>query len=109
MGLRVEDADPATAEIGWDDTRENLIPLTAIDVIATGPDFEIVSKVHDRIASVFRRALPDETNLAEHFTSIVNEAVDNLIEYGDGGIMAGLYYPCVGEVEMSLVNRCGGF
>jgi hypothetical protein len=40
---------------------------------------------------------------------VVNEAVDNLIEYGRGGIIGGLYYPKVGEVEITLVNHQGGF
>lgn len=109
MGLRIESANPASTEMGRDDARENLIPLTSLGIGANGPDFSVLSKMHARIATVFQHALPDEVNVAERFTSIVNEAVDNLIEYGQGGIIGGLYYPRVGEVEISLINRCGGF
>jgi hypothetical protein len=110
IGVAVSFAGPATREAGADDpTRQNLIPLTAIKVAATGPDFKTVRQLRDRIEGVFVQALQQKRSLANLFTQVVSEAVDNLVVYGQGGLIGGLYYPKVGEVEITLVNRRGGF
>jgi hypothetical protein len=110
LAIELEAADPAEAELGRDDVRENLIPLTAIQLMPNGgPDFAIVHAIHNRVERVFAKALGDASELALSFTSIVYEALDNMIEYGRGGIVGGLYYPRVGEVEITLGNRIGGF
>ena len=107
LGVPIEQVSPANTEFGNDDiTRQNLIPLTCV---TAPPDFTQLLQMRDQIALVFRHALAGTSDLAESFTSIVHEAVDNLIEYGQGGIIGGLFYPRVGEVEISLVNRYGGF
>jgi hypothetical protein len=111
MGLQVEFAGPANKEFGDDDSsRQNLIPLVQVNQLESGlPDFAQLGRIRSGIERVFSRALPNAYDLASSFTSIVQEAVDNLIEYGNGGIIGGLYYPHAGEVEISLANRCGGF
>lgn len=111
MGVRVEYAEPATAETGRDDsTRQNLIPITSIDVLLDGqPDFRVLATLRRRVESVLKSALGTSPDLADAFTTIIYEAVDNLIEYGQGGIIGGLFYPRMGEVEITLVNRHGGF
>ncbi len=112
MGLQVEFDAPATAEFGGDDTtRENLIALTTISDGNDNPQLALKAqmKIDSQIDRVFSQALPENPDLACSFTTIVQEAVDNLIHYGQGGIIAGLYYPRAGEVEITLVNRCGGF
>lgn len=110
MGVCVTFSDPAIVELGREDTtRQNLIPLAAIRVSVAGPDFRVLKQIRDHIERVFTQALPDDLALANRFTSVVWEAVDNLIEYGHGGIIGGLYYPKVGEVEITLANRQGGF
>ena len=110
LGLRLEHGNPSTLEIGRDDpSRQNLVPLTPVRVTPSGPDFKVLSAVRQRVQRVFQGALKHDGDLADSFTSIVNEAVDNAIEYGHGGIIAGLYYPRVGEVEIGLANRRGGF
>lgn len=109
MGINVSFAGPATAERGYDDsTRQNLLPLTSITV-SPAPNFATLQKIRARVERVFERALPDDLDLANRCASIVDEAIDNMIEYGGGGILGGLYYPSVGEVEITLVNRSGGF
>jgi hypothetical protein len=110
IGVIVSFAGPATTELGADDpTRQNLIPLTAMKVTAAGPDFKTVRELRDRIEGVFVQALHQKRPLANLFTQVVSEAVDNLVVYGHGGLIGGLYYPRVGEVEITLVNRRGGF
>lgn len=111
MDVAVSFANPANCELGIDDiSRRNLISLAQIDVSTVGrPDFAQLRQIRTRVEKVFSRALPEEHNLAESFTVVVNEAVDNAVEYGRGGIIGGLYYPRAGEVEISLVNRQGGF
>ncbi|MBA2277303.1 MAG: hypothetical protein H0W06_06025 [Chloroflexia bacterium] len=111
IGLVVTFAGPANLELGNDDTtRQNLIRLTSIILASDGsPNFAQLQQTRSRIENVFSLALPSNVDLASSFTSITFEAVDNAIEYGGGGIIGGLYYPRAGEVEISLVNRCGGF
>ncbi len=110
IGVAVSFEGPATTELGDDDpTRQNLIPLTAVKVTTTGPDFKTIREVRNRIEGVFAQALREDGPLANLFTQIVSEAVDNLVVYGHGGLIGGLYYPRVGEVEITLVNRRGGF
>jgi hypothetical protein len=110
-GIVVVLAGSGQEERGEDDTtRENLIPLALVGIVpGRGPDFAILGEIRRRVERVFTQALPDENTLVGRFASIVNEAVDNLIEYGNGGLLGGLYYPRVGEVEITLVNRQGGF
>lgn len=109
LGVYIEFAEPASPELGIDDqSRRNLIPLTIIS-ISKGLDFQQISRLRNRIEKVFDLALPNNIALANCFTSIVSEAVDNMIDYGDGGIIGGLYYPRIGEVEISLTNRYGKF
>lgn len=110
MGYRVKYANLSTAEVGWDDrARRNLIPLTTIPSTLFGIDYAAIQRLHTQVEHVFRSALPGEDNLAVSFATIVSEAVDNCVEYGGGGTIGGLYYPRVGEVEISLVNSEGGF
>jgi hypothetical protein len=111
IGLAVTFAKPASRELGIDDaTRQNLISLARIDVSFEGrPNFAQLRAIRSRVECVFSQALPQERELAESFTAVVDEAVDNAVEYGRGGIIGGLYYPRAGEVEISLVNRQGGF
>lgn len=87
----------------------NLIPLTDIVLHGEQPDFNQLQNLRQGIEWVFSLALDQSKSMASRFASIVNEAVSNLIEYAHGGWVAGLYYPHVGEVEISLINRRGGF
>src|SRR5262249_39551743 len=97
-------------EDGRDDlSRMNLIPLTDIVLHGGQPDFNQLRNLRQGIERVFSLALEQSTSMANRFASIVNEAVSNLIEYAHGGWVAGLYYPHIGEVEISLINRHGGF
>lgn len=108
MGLEVEETK--VSEIGQDDmSRRNLIPLTDILLYGGQPDFHQRKTLRQHIEQTFGLALNGNESLANHFASIVNEAVDNLIEYAHGGWVAGLYYPQVGEMEISLINRRRGF
>lgn len=111
MKLDIGEANPASVELGRDDpTRKSLIPLTVIDTLFGGqPNFEIYELLLESVENVFTEALPGEQSLVNCFTSIVDEAIDNLVEYGRGGIIGGLYYPKIGEVEITMVNRYGGF
>lgn len=111
LGLAVSLGTPANTEFGTDDTtRQSLIPLAHISVSATGqPDFAQIRGIRNRIERVFNHALHDAPDFAARFTSVVDEAVDNAVEYGEGGFIGGLYYPRAGEVEITLVNRQGGF
>lgn len=110
IGVTVSRAGQASREAGMDDpTRQNLIPLTAIKVGAAGPNFKLIRQLRERIEGVFVQALHEKRQLANMFTQVVSEAVDNLVVYGQGGLIGGLYYPRVGEVEITLVNRRGGF
>ncbi|HSH81899.1 MAG TPA: hypothetical protein VLA19_25515 [Herpetosiphonaceae bacterium] len=116
MGIQLRYDDTWVREYGHDDpSRQNLIPLTLITVSTRGPDFRILRTIRKRVERVFSCGLPGDSatplppDLAEQFATVVNEAVDNMIEYGAGGLIAGLYYRKAGEVEITLVNRCGGF
>jgi hypothetical protein len=111
MELDIGEANPASMELGQDDpTRKTLIPLTIIDTLFGGqPNFEVYQLLLESVENVLTKALPSEQNLVNCFTSIVDEAIDNLVEYGRGGIIGGLYYPKIGEVEITMVNRHGGF
>jgi hypothetical protein len=109
MCVPVRHADRAR-DIGRDDqSRRNLIPLRAIRVRAGIPDFQSLNRIREGIRSALSKAVGEDAHLAEQMTSIVIEAVDNAIEYGQGGIIGGLFYPRAGEVEITLVNRTGGF
>src|SRR5262249_16648045 len=108
--MRFEIEEAKVPETGHDDSsRKNLIPLTDITLHKEQPDFNQLMSLRQQIEQTFNLALHGDASLANRFTSVVNEAVDNLIQYAHGGWVAGLYYPHVGEVEISLVNRCGGF
>src|SRR5262249_30306164 len=78
-------------------------------------DLRIQRRIRERVELVFVQGLPGnlgvsfDPNLARQFAMVVNEAVDNMIEYGEGGVIGGLYHRKVGEVEITLVNRSGGF
>jgi hypothetical protein len=110
LGLQVSEVNPPTVELGDDDVgRQNLIPLTRIVVTNGRPDFAAIAKVRQLIKKTFDRAVSDQPQLADIFTAVVSEAVDNLVEYGQGGLIGGLFYPRAGEVEITLVNRSGGF
>jgi hypothetical protein len=116
LGVRLEYADPTSIEYGEDDpTRQNLIPLTLVTVAAKGPDHRVLRRIREGVEQVFAQGLPGtpsvsfDPQLTRQFATVVNEAVDNMVEYGEGGVIGGLYYRRVGEVEISLVNRCGGF
>jgi hypothetical protein len=110
LGLKLEFTDPSNAELGDDDpSRHNLIPMTIVRVSRGVPDFKVLKQIRDRVHTVFARALAQDADLAPCFTLVVSEAVDNLVAYGQGGIIGGLYYRRVGEVEITLCNRCGGF
>jgi anti-sigma regulatory factor (Ser/Thr protein kinase) len=98
------------SETGQDDAdRRTLIPLTDILLHGGTPDFHQLKTLRQHIEQTFGLALNGSESLANQFASVVNEAVDNLIEYAHGGWVAGLYYPQVGEIEISLINRRGGF
>jgi len=108
MGLEVEET--RMSETGQDDVnRRTLIPLTDILLHGGKPDFHQLKTLRQHIEQTFGLALNGNASLANQFASVVNEAVDNLIEYAHGGWVAGLYYPQVGEMEISLTNRGGGF
>jgi hypothetical protein len=108
MGLEVEKA--RVLETGQDDAdRRTVIPLTDILLHGGLPDFHQLKTLRQHIEQTFGLALNGNKSLANQFASIVNEAIDNLIEYAQGGWVAGLYYPPVGEMEISLINRRGGF
>jgi hypothetical protein len=109
--VAVSTGQPANAEFGEDDTtRKNMIPLTRVTVSSAGcPDFQTVSDLRQNTEQVLRESLPSDHDLADRFTTIISEAVDNMVEYGKGGLVAGLYYPRAGEVEITLINRRGGF
>ncbi len=110
LGLELQFADPSTAELGSDDpSRQNLIPMTIVRVSRDMPDFKVLKQIRDRVEAVFGRALAQDADLASRFTLVVSEAVDNLVAYGQGGLIGGLYYHRVGEVEITLCNRFGGF
>jgi hypothetical protein len=110
IGVETAYAGPATTESGEDDfTRRNLIPLTNVTVSSDTIDFGLIRSVRDRIEGVFAEAVGRDQRLANLFTQMVSEAVDNLVTYGRGGFIAGLYYPRAGEVEITLMNRHGGF
>src|SRR5262249_12642874 len=110
LGLELQFADPSNAELGEDDpSRHNLIPMTIVRVSGDAPDFRVLKQIRDRVQTVFARALAQDSDLAARFSSVVSEAVDNLVAYGQGGLIGGLYYRRVGEVEITLCNRCGGF
>ena len=110
MNISVSFANPANAEVGRDDTtRKNLIPLTLLHLSSGTPNFTALEQVVNHVEHVFTEALPGASHLVGCFTTLVEEAIDNLLEYGDGGIIGGLYYPNSGEVEVTLVNRHGGF
>jgi len=111
MKIDIGEANPANVELGRDDlTRKNLIPLTVVDTLFGGqPNFEVYEHILKRVETVFTEALPGEQSLINRFTGIVNEAIDNLVDYGQGGIIGGLCYPKIGEVEITMVNRYGGF
>jgi hypothetical protein len=80
MGLEVEEAK--VSEIGRDDvSRLNLIPLTDIVLRGGNPDFTQLMHLRQRIEQTFGLALNGNASLANHFASIINEAVDNLIAY----------------------------
>jgi anti-sigma regulatory factor (Ser/Thr protein kinase) len=108
--MEVEVEEVTVSENGHDDpSRKNLIPLTDIVLRGGQPDFNQLQSLRQHIEQVFSLALDQAQSMANRFASIVNEAVSNLIEYAHGGWVAGLYYPHVGEVEISLINRRGGF
>jgi hypothetical protein len=110
LDIAIISAHPASREQGDDDlTRKSLIPLTALEVTSGMPDFAVVETLITRVKTVFAEALPGDPDLVVRFTCIVEEAIDNLLEYGQGGLIGGLYYPKSGEVEITLVNRHGGF
>jgi anti-sigma regulatory factor (Ser/Thr protein kinase) len=120
MGVEVRFADPLSQELGRDDRRQNLIPLMRISApephsSERRPDqlpidfFKQSAKIRERVEGVFSQALFDDPDLASILATVVQEAVDNMVRYGKGGIIGGLYYPYVGEVEVTLVNRRGGF
>jgi hypothetical protein len=109
MGLKVEYADPSMREAGNDDPRSNLIPLTMLRVEPKSNLVQRVTEIRKQVERVFQEALPRDHHRANRFTSIVSEAVDNMIDYGEGGFIGGLYYPRVGEVEITLANQANGF
>jgi len=110
LGFRLEFADPSNAELGDDDSgRHNLIPMTIVPLSGDIPDLAVLKQIRDRVQTVFAKALDQDSDLADRFTIVVSEAVDNLVTYGNGGLIGGLYYRRVGEVEITLCNRCGGF
>jgi hypothetical protein len=109
-GITLQFADPSNAELGNDDlSRHNLIPMTVVRLRRGAPDFKVLKQIRDRVQAVFAKALARDSDLANRFTSVVSEAVDNLVAYGQGGIIGGLYYRRVGEVEITLSNRLSGF
>jgi hypothetical protein len=83
--------------------------MTVVRLRGGAPEFKVLKQIRDRVQAVFAKALARESDLADRFTSVVSEAVDNLVAYGQGGIIGGLYYRRVGEVEITLSNRLGGF
>jgi hypothetical protein len=106
-GLEVSVVGPAAEELGEDDeSRQNLIPLTSVRI---GRHHQVLYRIDQRVRRVFTVALPDQPHLVELFTAVVREAVDNMVDYGSGGVVAGLFYPAAGEVEITLANRLGGF
>ncbi|MDP2860000.1 MAG: hypothetical protein Q8P50_18835 [Bacillota bacterium] len=111
LGIQVEGIGVCEEEGAEDDiTRRTLIPLQFVTVTADGtPDFRAINSLRRNIEATFNGALEGDRDLANRLTSVVSEAVDNMVEYAGGGIVAGLYYPRVGEVEITLINRCGGF
>ncbi|MGI8554549.1 MAG: hypothetical protein ACR2PL_27725 [Dehalococcoidia bacterium] len=109
MRLKVEYADPTVPEVGTDDARSNLIPLALLRIEPESSLVRRVAEIRNQVERVFQEALASDHQQANRFTSIVSEAVDNMIEYGEGGIIGGLYYPRVGEVEITLVNESVGF
>lgn len=111
LGIHVEGIGVCEEEGAEDDTsRRTLIPLQFLTVAVDGtPDFRAISSLRRDVEATFNGALEGDGDLANKLTSIVSEAVDNMVEYAGGGIVAGLYYPRVGEVEITLINRCGGF
>ncbi len=110
LGLELQFAEPSNVELGDDDpSRHNLIPMTIVHASGGVPDFKVLKRIRDRVQTVFAKALAQSSDLAARFTMVVSEAVDNLVAYGQGGLIGGLYYRRVGEVEITLCNRCGGF
>src|SRR5207244_13532073 len=63
--------------------------------------FEVYELLLESVENVFTEALPGEQSLVNCFTTVVDEAIDNLVEYGRGGIIGGLYYPKIGEDRKS--------
>lgn len=109
MSIEVDDAASVTEE-GEDDTsRQNLIPLSYVGFEDGKPDFKMISRLRRQIEAALTLALEDDQDLANKSTSVVNEALDNMVDYSRGGLVAGLYYPRIGEVEISLINRHEGF
>jgi hypothetical protein len=81
-------------DIGRDDqSRRNLIPLRAIRVKGGVPDFEVVCQIREGVKTVLLKAVGEDADLADQLTSIITEAVDNAIEYGQGGIVGGAIAP----------------
>jgi hypothetical protein len=110
FGLELQFTAPSNEELGDDDpSRHNLIPMTVVRLSGGRPDFKVLKQMRSRVETVFTKALARDSDLANRFTSVVSEAVDNLVAYGQGGVIGGLYYRRVGEVEITLSNRCGGF
>jgi len=115
LNIEREGGIPASPEPAQyrDDDRHNIVPFTSLivglDGRLTPQSLKKFNGLHSRIENAFAVALSDYPGLAVQFATAVMEAVDNMVEYGDGGIIAGLYYPRVGEVELTLVNRRGGF
>src|SRR5262249_15581920 len=93
QGCILDFDNPATAERGTDDlTRQTLIQITLVAVDTGRPDFAVVRRIREHVGRVFASGLPtnDEAplplDLTNAFTGVVSEAVDNMIEYGGGGI-----------------------
>lgn len=91
-----------------DDTRRVLIPLTDIRLDGLGlPNTEQMAGIQDRISDCLFDVF-DLPDAAQEFTDTVIEVVDGIVGFVRGGLLASLYFPMTGYLELSVMNRTDG-
>jgi len=91
-----------------DETRQVLIPLIDIRVNnASSPDAAQITEIRHRITgSLF--ATFEDVDAAAQISEMIGDIVKGIADLIRGGLLASLYFPTTGYLELSMMNRTEG-
>jgi len=92
-----------------DDSRLVLIPLTDVRVDGAGaPDMSQMAKIRDKIVSVLFNAFNSGVDAPTWLSETIGDIAEGIASLVRGGLMAALYFPNTGYLELSMMNRSEG-